>query len=342
MDKAYVEPGGSFSPAYNSFGVSFWIFGGDGQLITTSDSLPLAATRQSYGVAADGTTTLVIDTDYYRAVWAVRDSGVADLHLTSRVANDQHLEVAIRSVGPSAAPLREIDVDGASIVLNQRWKITLPSLVGITYMGKEGDSGWTVSRRIATSAHSRDGWAHARMTIPPNQEIGLSFTDTVRPRSTVRTADSVHVSERPVIRIDAGDDRARQFSASLEAQLTTLMLGLVDSQTRPGDPIDYPLAWQRDGAYVIVALARAGQLQTARRLAVGFAEQDFFGGQGSEADAPGLALWALSEVSSSLRDSNFDSSIVAAHRPQGESDPAHDDGRPRHPPTVLRSSGTRI
>jgi hypothetical protein len=309
MEKAHLEPGGSFSPAYNSFGMSLWIFDGNGRLIATSDSLPLAATRQTYGVEADGTITLVVETNYYRAVWAVRDSGVVDLHLTSRVANNQHIEVAIRGVGPSAAPLREIDTDGTTVVLNQRWKITIPKSVAIAYMGREGSSGWTVSRRIATSARSADGWAHARLAIPANQEVVLSISDALRAQRAGRAGDLVHVSARPVTRFDPGDELARQFSASLDAQLTTLILGLVDSQTRPGNPIDYPLAWQRDGAYVIVALARAGQLEESRKLAAGLAEKDFFGGQGSEADAPGLALWALSEVSSSVRDASFDSAM---------------------------------
>jgi hypothetical protein len=309
VEKAHLEPGGSFSPAYNSFGISFWIVGGQGQLLATSDSLPLAAIHQSYAVEADGAIALVVETNYYRAVWAVRDTGIADLHLTSRAANDQHLEVAIRGVGPSAAPLREIAADRTSVVLNQRWKINIPGSVAITYMGREGSPGWTASRNTATSAHSADGWAHARLGIPADQEVVLSFSDTQRPQRTGKSGEPVHVSERPVARFDPGDELARQFSASLDAQLTTLILGLVDSETRPGNPIDYPLPWQRDGAYVVVALARAGQLEESRRLAAAFAKQDFFGGQGSEADAPGLALWALSEVSSGVRDASFDSAM---------------------------------
>ena len=83
-------------------------------------------------------------------------------------------------------------------------------------------------------------------------------------------------------------------------------MGLVNNETRPGDPLSYPLPWLRDGSYAIVALARAGQLQTARTLVEYMAEHDFYGGFGSEADAPGLALWSIEEVAARMRDDRFD------------------------------------
>src|SRR5439155_21737900 len=54
------------------------------------------------------------------------------------------------------------------------------------------------------------------------------------------------------------------------------------------------------------ALARAGQLQVARQLCKPFAEHDFFGGFGSEADSPGLALWALEEVAGRAREADLE------------------------------------
>lgn len=75
---------------------------------------------------------------------------------------------------------------------------------------------------------------------------------------------------------------------------------------KSGEAQNYPLAWQRDGAYVLVALARAGKLDTARMLSRDFAEKDFFGGFGPEADAPGLSLWALGTVASQLSQKDFD------------------------------------
>jgi hypothetical protein len=73
--------------------------------------------------------------------------------------------------------------------------------------------------------------------------------------------------------------------------------------------MNYPLAWQRDGAYVLVALARSGERARLRDLAREFAKTDFFGGFGAEADAPGLSLWALANVSAALADPEFDREI---------------------------------
>jgi hypothetical protein len=99
------------------------------------------------------------------------------------------------------------------------------------------------------------------------------------------------------------------FIKSLEAQLFHIKAGIVGNETRPGDPGNYDVNWLRDGAYVLVALARSGEHQLVKQLSSVFASQDFFGGFGSEADAPGLAIWVLDEVSSRLHDPQYDKSI---------------------------------
>ena len=78
------------------------------------------------------------------------------------------------------------------------------------------------------------------------------------------------------------------FADSLEAQAANLLMGFVGRQTCPGEPTNYPLAWERDGAYSVVAMARCGQIAAAKQLAVYFAQNDFFGGFGAEGDAAGV------------------------------------------------------
>ncbi|TKB90383.1 MAG: hypothetical protein E8D40_11535 [Nitrospira sp.] len=87
--------------------------------------------------------------------------------------------------------------------------------------------------------------------------------------------------------------------------LSLICQPLVGRETRPGDPLNYPSAWQRDGAYVLVALARAGKIDLARKLAKDFAERDFFGGFGPEADAPGLGIWALMATAEQVQLTDF-------------------------------------
>ena len=83
---------------------------------------------------------------------------------------------------------------------------------------------------------------------------------------------------RSALEMDLPDKR---FTASLDAQAAHLMMGFEGNQTRPGEPVNYPLAWESDGAYGVVAMARCGQLDVARELGVYFAENVFFGGFGA-------------------------------------------------------------
>jgi hypothetical protein len=98
----------------------------------------------------------------------------------------------------------------------------------------------------------------------------------------------------------------RRFIDCLDAQAAHLLMGLLDRRTPPGEPTNYPLAWQRDGAAVVAGLVRAGQLAVARELARYFAENDFFGGFGAEGDAPGQGLRVIVDVAERLGDPALD------------------------------------
>lgn len=95
------------------------------------------------------------------------------------------------------------------------------------------------------------------------------------------------------------------FINSLNAQITNLMMGYIGRQTGPGEPVNYPLAWERDGAYSLQSMAKSGNLQTAKELSYYFAENDFFGGFGAEGDAPGSEINALTEVAFLLNDKSY-------------------------------------
>jgi hypothetical protein len=49
-DKGYLEPCGSFSPGFGSFGVALWELASDGSFATTSDAIPLDAVWPAVGV----------------------------------------------------------------------------------------------------------------------------------------------------------------------------------------------------------------------------------------------------------------------------------------------------
>ena len=104
-------------------------------------------------------------------------------------------------------------------------------------------------------------------------------------------------------RIDLPDQR---FQTSMNAQIDHLMMSLIGRETRPGDPIFFYRAWQRQGSYITAALARAGDPHVSHVLSQYLATHDFGGGAGPEADAPGLAIWALTTSAAYIADPDHD------------------------------------
>ncbi|MCQ6463419.1 hypothetical protein NPN16_23910, partial [Vibrio parahaemolyticus] len=64
----------------------------------------------------------------------------------------------------------------------------------------------------------------------------LTITDTQRHPSAPSRLHSLPV--RPGVRITGGDS---QFKAALDAQVAQMLMGTVGEETRPGDPMNYPL-----------------------------------------------------------------------------------------------------
>jgi len=299
-EKAYHEPGGNFSPGVGTFGISLWMTDTQGKPTVTSETTPLEALSQSF-VWTDGAIlpTVKTSTDSYAAEWSQPTWGEWLLDLTVPDKVSLSPTVMIRSAGPAGGPIRELEWNGKFLLVNGRWSIAVHPIPSAVQLGEETRGGWEWSAGETRRLVSRQGWAFARIAL------GKGARWTVRVRDEQPSGTPEHVAEKTSadLRLDLPDKR---FQQSLDSQIAHLMMGLVGGETRPGDPTNYPLAWQRDGAYALVALARAGKLETARHLSKQFAEKDFFGGFGPEADAPGLSLWALSTVAGQLRQEEFD------------------------------------
>lgn len=304
--KGYLEPGGSFSPAFGSFGISIWITDDAGRLVTTSDRLDLSEVNQRFGWPDKRTwpkrtelPDLLTRTPYYDAVWSSAGPGRWQLRLRTRGTNSTQL--VVRSVGPAGAPLASLHWASGKLYVSDRWSIEFnPAPNAIEVIPP-------ITSRTAKDAprptwRAEADWGYARFTLLRNQEYFVTIDDAkLLPEKSLYL-----VPVRSPLKLDLPDDR---FTDSLEAQVTHLMMGLVGNETRPGEPNNYPLNWLRDGAYVIVALARSGQVYAAKELCGPFASQDFFGGFGAEADGPGLALWALEETAVRAADSRYDQTL---------------------------------
>jgi hypothetical protein len=301
QDKGYEEPGGSLSPAVSSFGISLWVLDSRGKLLCTSDSIPLDKVSQRFawepGHALPG---IVTETSYYTATWSLTQPGTYVLYLRPKAGTQ--LVIAIRSVGSAGGPIHSIQASNRRLAIDGKWNLRYSPAIRLRAIGHEGDSEWTTLRNIRTEWHGSDGWGFALLTATP--EVGQTIF--IGPAVATKPSSLHFSSGAPTLHIELPDSR---FQASLDAQTVHLLMGLVGNQTRPGDPTNYPLPWLRDGAYVVVGLARAGQIGVAKQLAHYFADHDFFGGFGPEADAPGLSLWAIGEVSVLAGDPAFDASM---------------------------------
>ena len=278
--KGYHEPGGSFSPSPGSFGIQIAVRDGQGQIVGTSDSIDMTKLQQTW-LLSEGQPAVETTTEFYRTRWRAAEPGKFSLALTPKTKGGNRIIVVVRSVGPAGGPIRSLRHKGYSLSVNERWEITVPQ-------NTEG---------IQVLASAEDDWNGAEISVPPTGEWKMTISDShPAPPSPIPAGPLAISTNLPDTR----------FNAALTAQVFHLKAGLTGDETRPGEPVNYPLTWLRDGTYTLTALATAGELETARVLARLFAERDFFGGFGPEADAPGLALSALEEVALRLRDPKFD------------------------------------
>ena len=295
--KGYHEPGGSFTPSPGSFGISIWVRNNSNLLVATSDSIPAEQVHEQYVFDNVAKIPALKDvTPYYSAIWSYVAAGHWRLELENANATKK-LEIVFRSVGPAGGPLESAIWDKNQLLLNRRWIAALDSQPVSVSTGDESKGELQAVALGSGPVVSDGGWAFARIGLD-RPAVTLELTDT-KPQfaSMLSYAETV-----PQFSFKLPDKR---FEESLKAQVATLMMGYIGRQTGPGEPINYPLAWERDGAYSLMAMAKCGQLETARELSVYFAENDFFGGFGAEGDAPGSETNALVELAFLFNDPDY-------------------------------------
>ncbi len=300
---AYHEPGGDFSPQTPSFGVSLWLCDAKGLPVVISQTVPLNEIKQEFAPSAHPSIpAIVTNTPYYRATWSRLDATRWELRLKN--ATPYVPVIVIRSVGPAGGPVTALNQEEAQVTVNHRWAVSAtPAPVAIT-LGDENRPDWMTAQSPATSWSGEAGWGYARMRFDSgaakvDDEIRVVLSDLQPP---VEMERSYRDTPRRA-RLALPDPR---IQASMNAQITHLMMSLVDDETRPGDPALFYRSWHRQGAYITAALARAGDPTVGRVLSQFLATHDFGGGSGPEADAPGLAIWALTESAGYIADKVHD------------------------------------
>jgi hypothetical protein len=122
-EKAYLEPGGSFSPSFGSFGVQIAVENSDRELEAVSDFVSMADVKQAFlwprGRAIPAVRT---DTPDYVATWSLPELRQWRLDVTTR--RQPRLVLALRSVGPAGGPVTNASWDGHAVRLNGRWSVS--------------------------------------------------------------------------------------------------------------------------------------------------------------------------------------------------------------------------
>lgn len=302
-EHAYHEPGGDFSPQAPSFGISLWLCDAAGRPVITSQTLPLSDIQQTLTPSAHpDVPAIVTRTPHYDATWSRLDATRWELRFTNHTSYVP--AILIRSVGPAGGPVTALSWDGEQIAVNHRWAVTVTPSPATVALGDENTAGWMTAHTSETSWAGKSGWGYARLMLQADPvkegaEYRLVLTDLRIPMHMHRW----YRSSSGRVGLDLPDKR---FQASMDAQVNHLMMSLVGGETRPGDPTFFYRAWQRQGAYITAALARAGEPNVCWVLSKFLATHDFAGGAGPEADAPGLALWALTESAVYINDRNHD------------------------------------
>lgn len=290
--KGYHVPGGSFSPGFGSFGISIALFNGDGSMRASSNSIAPEDIRQRLLESElPGRYAIETKTPNFDAVWTSRDPGEWELELTPAPIIHGKVALRITSAGPAGGRLRSVVRSGHDVIVNDRWRMRIdPPPLDLAYQAEWDAPRWSTADKALTSDTWRHGFGAAVILVDSMARTRIIVTDTALPREQARQHSAQHASD---LRIDLPD---AAFASSFHAQIAHLRMGLIDNETRPGDPGNYDQPWARDGGYTIVALARAGDQMLAESLALDYGREDFFGGFGAEADAPGIANWALGEV----------------------------------------------
>jgi hypothetical protein len=300
-DKAYHEPGGSFSPSVRSFGISVWITDESGALLTTSDTMPRELVHERLsGRGPDPIPGIVTETDAYRALWSSAGPGRWSLRLLPYRRAGARPWLVVRSVGPAGGPVHTLEWDAKRLRVNGRWSLTFAPGPMTVRLVTEDAADWKTAAGGSTRVNSETGWAAAALRLDPEREVVVTVEDSAAPDARSGDRD---VTAWADVELQLPDD---DFVSAIRAQVAHIMMGTVGNETRPADPTSYPVDVVRDAAYEIVALARVGKIADARRLSPSLAEHDWAGAFGAEADAPGLALWALTEVAALSRSAEFD------------------------------------
>jgi len=165
-NQALHEPGGSFSPARGSFGISFWLTDESGTIQATSDDIPLdQINQQLIQTERQDIPKILTQTNYYQSLWSVEAAGRWKLNFKTQPNQNLKPMLVIRRVGPTDGMIRSLNWNNDRLVINDRWSVKFDRAPTSIYLGKEGIKDWMIQRSEDTSYRNENGWGYARFEL---------------------------------------------------------------------------------------------------------------------------------------------------------------------------------
>jgi hypothetical protein len=325
--KTIVEPGNSFSPGPETYGVSTWVYVDD--TLYAPERLPLDALPWRF---LDGSIPIL--TSEWRAgplritsrLFSDGDVAMSDVrtYLSVEVANEgpapvaASLHLVIRSFGAAGGPVRELALRDGSVHVNGSPLIVpdrpADAFGAMSYAASGEDISVPLQRGVLPPDQEivdPSTWASGslayRLALDPGQLETADFAfqlhadhpmltwlrTPVRPLGLATRRDEFarRWRDRSPITLDVPDQR---FAEAFFAQLTHMAMLTVGDAPRVS-PLTYPLWWVRDAAYIVAALDKGGEHDAAARACRDAVRRDAATGFGSEADVPGELIWMLTE-----------------------------------------------
>lgn len=177
-NQAFHEPGGSFSPARGSFGVSFWLTDEAGNVQTTSDDIPLEQINQQL-IQTEGQDIpkILTQTNYYQSLWSVEAAGRWRLNFKTQPNRNLKPMLVIRRVGPAEGIIRSLNWNSDRLIINDRWSIKLEPIPTSMYFGQEGSKDWMTARSDEDSVKDENSWIYARFDLSDSADWNIEIQD---------------------------------------------------------------------------------------------------------------------------------------------------------------------
>ena len=353
--KTFVEPGGSFSPGFGSYGVSLWLWLEAERLLVAPELLPRPEIRdrllggmlpivRSRWRAGEAEVDLRLATDSLGSAHQLIDTLAARITNRGQQPLSAKVLLVVRSLGPAGGPVRDVavDPDVHGLLVNGRLAVMgnqAPDDAGCCSLAQDGRDvsvmlrGGAMPNRVA--AHDDAGWASAALAYSIELEPGGVWEGgwdcPVWPAwAEPPAALSARCQWPAAARIEGLADAWRDCVAAVwpqcpDVRLSELFCAAVshtlmawaDDEARIAS-VCYPFFWTRDGVYLLNLLDKAGHHELVRRALDALVDDPWAGGFGPEADGPAQLLWVIGEHYLFTRDADWLRSVYPRVRERAE------------------------